>query len=120
VRVRVEVESPKLRFPQGAARDLEPLNPPGQLVTFPALTDASGTFPLKVRITSPDGGVLVGETELVVRSTAYNVVALALTLGAAGFLVFWSVGRLLRRRQSGGSAPRLPPESQTLEAMQNR
>lgn len=97
VRVRVHIQSAKLRFPAGASRLLDPLNPPGELVTFDALTDATGTFPLTVRVTSPDGRVLVDEDELVVRSTALNAVALALTLGAAGFLVFGTSRRLFRR-----------------------
>lgn len=89
VRIRIEISSPKLKFPHGSAKLLAPLNPPGETVTFTALTDATGTFPLKVRLTSPDGAVVVHEEELVVRSTAFNVLALVITVGAALFFVGW-------------------------------
>jgi len=39
------------------------------------------------------------EAELAVRSTALNLVALMLTVGAAGFLVLWSGRRLVARRR---------------------
>lgn len=103
LRVRIEVTSPKLRFPQGATRLIEPLDPPGETVAFPALAEATGTFPLTIRVWSADGRVLVSEEELLVRSTAANVVALVLTLGAAGFLLAWYGRRLL---PGGRSRPR--------------
>jgi hypothetical protein len=104
VRIRVDVTSPKLKFPDGSTRVLEPLNPPGRTVTFAALAEATGTFPLRVRLASTDGSVTVHEEEFVVRSTAFNVVALAITLGAAAFLVVWYGRRFVSARRAPRTA----------------
>ncbi len=105
LRVRIELTSAKLRFPEGASRVVDPLEPPGETVAFPALADATGTFPLTIRVWSADGRILVSEEELLVRSTAANVVALVLTLGAAGFLVAWYGRRLLPGRHDPSRSP---------------
>ena len=101
VRVRIEVSSPRLEFPQGATRVIDPLPPPGQTVTFPALASGSGTFPLTVRLTSLDGRVLVSTDQIVVRSLAVNASAVVLTVGGAVFLALWYGRRVFRRRREG-------------------
>jgi hypothetical protein len=95
VRVRVDVTSPKLEFPEGSSRVIDVLPPPGATITFPANAEATGTFPLRITLSSPDGAVVVSSEELLVRSTAANVLALALTGGALLFLLVWYGRRLL-------------------------
>ncbi|MGH2651430.1 MAG: hypothetical protein ACRDHK_09510, partial [Actinomycetota bacterium] len=73
---------------------------PTQSFTFPVRAQTTGRFPVAVVIESPDGTRLVAESQILVRSTAYNRAALALTIGAAVFLAFWWGRRFLRRRTS--------------------
>lgn len=98
VRVRIALDSAKLRFPGGASR-VATVEPPGEPVIFTALATSTGTFPVHIRITSPDGTVAFDEDEVTVRSTAANVPALALTAGGAAFLVIWSARHIRRRRR---------------------
>jgi hypothetical protein len=63
---------------------------------------STGRFPVRVLMMVSPGGRLIGEATLVVRSTAYNRIALLITIGAAlVLLLVWA-----RRFVPG----RLPPE----------
>lgn len=99
IRLRVTLASPKLRFPSGATRSVRRLDPPGETITFRALSESTGTFPLTVAVHSADGDLLLDRSELVVRSTAANVLALVLTLAGAVFLVV-SYGRRRVRKKA--------------------
>ena len=96
VRVRVTLGSTRLQFLGGASRDLV-LEPPGASISFPVRAQTTGRFPVAVQVRTPDGGGLVAESSIVVRSTAYNRVALAVTIGAALFLALWWGRRFLPR-----------------------
>lgn len=106
VSVRIELSSPKVRFPEGESATIEGLRPPGETVTFNAVTESSGTFPLTVTLTSPDTETTLAHREVIVRSTAVNTVALVLTSAAALFLIAWYGRRFLLRRRSGNPHPR--------------
>jgi hypothetical protein len=99
LRVRVSLLSPRLEFLEGASREIL-LERPTQSFTFPVRAQTTGRFPVVVVIESPDGTRLVAESQILVRSTAYNRAALGLTIGAAVFLAFWWGRRFLRRRTS--------------------
>lgn len=99
VRVRVRVASPRLGFPGGTTALLV-VSPQGDTTTFVAEAHTPGTFPLEVRVTSPDGDVSFGSGEVLVRSIAARTPALVLTAGAALFLVLWSARSLHRRRRA--------------------
>jgi hypothetical protein len=94
--------SSKLTFPDGA-ESVVTVDPPGDTTVFAALARSTGTFPVQVRVTSPDRDVVFHSGELTVRSTAANLPALVLTAGGAVFLVGWSA-RQLRRRRKGREA----------------
>jgi uncharacterized protein DUF6049 len=97
VDVVIRLDSDKLRFPDGNRIDVTRLRPPNQTFRVRAITQASGTFPLKVQVLTPSGR-LVSDSQLTIRSTAYNVVALSITGGAAVFLVgWWAIGAVRRR-----------------------
>jgi hypothetical protein len=97
VDVVIKLDSDKLRFPDGNRIDVTKLRPPNQTFRVRAITQASGTFPLKVQVLTPSGQ-LVSDSQLTIRSTAYNVVALSITGGAAAFLVgWWAIGAVRRR-----------------------
>lgn len=97
VQVVITLDSDKLDFPEGTEiRSL--LVPPAQTIRVPAVAEASGTFPVRVVVSTPNRSVELASTRLVVRSTAYNVVGVAITIGAGVFMLFGWVGGILRRR----------------------
>jgi Family of unknown function (DUF6049) len=98
VTVVLRLTSPKVDLP--AASDpfvLEPGRRTTQLLEVG--TRATGTFPIRVEVLTPDGHVRIAEGEVRLTSTAVNRVALALTGGAAGALLLW--WRFGRRRRNG-------------------
>jgi hypothetical protein len=102
VRVRISVSSPKLDFPTGASRTVV-VKPPGDTVQFLALARSTGTFPMRVELSSPDRRVRFGANHIDVRSTAANIPALALTGGGLLFLVIWYARRVVRHRRMGAT-----------------
>ncbi|HVE75865.1 MAG TPA: DUF6049 family protein, partial [Actinomycetota bacterium] len=96
VDVVVRLDSDKLSFPEGSEKKHR-LQPRQQTLEVPTVAKASGTFPVLVRIETPDG-TQIASSNLDVRSTAFNVVAVAITTGAAIFLVGWWMVGLARRR----------------------
>lgn len=88
LRVEVRLQSDKLLFPDGRRRMLT-LAPRSTTAAFTVEARTPGTFPLFVTLTSPDGQILVTESELTIRSTAASGVGPILTVGAAAFLLGW-------------------------------
>ena len=94
--VIVELSSSQLRFPNGSTREVT-LERAEQDVTFEVQPASAGQITVEVLVRAPSGRV-VGETRLLVRSTAYSRIALIITGAAAlGLVVLWA-RRLLRRR----------------------
>src|SRR5262249_46791456 len=65
------------------------------------LVDAAttGRFLARIRITTPRGQLIASST-VVIRSAAYDRVALVVTIGAGLFLALWWGRGVLRRRRS--------------------
>jgi hypothetical protein len=100
VSVRV-IADRRLEFPRGTSRDLTLPGGEVTLVRVPVQALATGRFPVKVQVlTAGRSPVVLAETEMIVRSTAYNRIALFLTIGAAVFLLAWWGRRFLPRRRS--------------------
>ena len=99
VDVLVELASPKLSFPQGSSR-LVTLAPKSTTVRFAVESRTSGTFPLQLRVRSPDGGLLIADTRFRVRSTVVSTVGLVLMGSAAVFLALWWAIHIRRDRRS--------------------
>lgn len=95
VRVRVLLRSPRLQFLDGDSREVL-LQRQVQQLAFPVRAQTTGRFPVTVLLQAPDGS-RIGESRLVVRSTAYNRAALFITGGAALFLALWWGRRFLPR-----------------------
>jgi hypothetical protein len=96
--VRVELASVRVDFLGTGSRSVR-ITEPNQVITFDAEVRAAGTSEVEVFVRSPDG-IELSRTVLVVRSTAINPIALAITIGAGLVLVaLWS-RRLFRRRQT--------------------
>jgi Family of unknown function (DUF6049) len=98
IAVVLRLTSPKVDLP-GASEPfvLEPGRRTTQLLQVG--TRATGTFPIRVDVLTPDGEVKIAGGDIRLTSTAFNRVALALTGGAAGLLLLW--WRFGRRRRNG-------------------
>ena len=93
VRVQVHFLSDKLdfvEFADGESTLLE-LEPGVTTIDFNVRAFTSGSFPLNVEMTTPDGAVELelDHRRITIRSTALSGVGAALTFGALGFLVVW-------------------------------
>ena len=91
----LSLRAPGLELIGGPTRDIT-LTRPIQTFVFPARAQRTGRFPAELRLATRDG-TPVGSTEIVVRSTAYNRIALVVTIGAALFLAVWWGRRFLSR-----------------------
>jgi hypothetical protein len=98
VEVELTLRSARLRFVGGPSRTVQ-LARPVQQFAFPVRAQTTGRFPVRVELATPDGEP-IGSSRIVVRSTAYNSVALLITAGAALFLAVWWGRRLLSRRRA--------------------
>ena len=103
-RVVVKVESDKLFFPRGNTEALD-LARRNTTERFPVELRTSGAFPLRIRLESPDGNLLIDETRMTVRSTAASRVSLGVSLGAALFLAIWWGRHALRGRRARRLVP---------------
>jgi hypothetical protein len=78
--------------------------PPGTTrLSVEAEAQTSGTFPMQVRVETDDG-YPVAIRSVQVRSTEFNIVALAITLGAVAFLILFYLAKALRRRRGPAEA----------------
>ncbi len=95
LKIIVKLQSVGLTFPEGDSQEVE-LTQPDQVLTFPVEVSSSGSITVQVLVQAPSGRV-VSQSTLVVRSTAYNRVALIVTLVAgAALILLWS-RRFFRR-----------------------
>lgn len=87
-KVIITLQAPdRLSFP---SRTIEATLSEGRtVVDIPVSTRATGDTPLRITVRTPDGNVVLSESQYTVRSTAVSGVGLVLTIGAAGFLALW-------------------------------
>lgn len=98
LRVRVRLDSDQLLFPDGAERLLT-LPPQNTTERFAVEARAPGSFPLSITVTSPNGELVLNDSELTVRSTVVSGVGATLTAGAGVFLLVWWGNNLRRSRR---------------------
>ncbi len=100
VKVRVHLDSAKLRFPNGADQYVT-LKPGSNTIRFNVEARASGTFPMTISVTSPNGSLAFGPPVLVtVRSAVFGGWAVGLTVAALVFLAGWWANHLRRTRKN--------------------
>ncbi len=113
VTVRVHLESSKMLFPKGADRQVT-LKPGSNTIRFDVEARASGTFPMTITVTSPDGQLKFGApVQVTVRSAVFGGWAVGVTVAALVFLAGWWANQFRRtrrnrraeRRQSQAPAP---------------
>lgn len=100
VRVRVTLQAgPGITFAGGGSRVVTVPASSNLPLAFSVNAQTTGRFPLAIRIETL-GGTRIAGSQMIVRSTAYNRVALVFTIGAALFLAIWWGRRFLPRRTS--------------------
>lgn len=88
LRVRVQLDSDQLEFPDGT--ELTQVLAPGTTrLEVPVRARTSGAFTLVVTVTSPDGTIVLDTSTFDVRSTAISGVGIVLSIGACLFLAVW-------------------------------
>ncbi len=97
LRVLVSLESSRLVEQPSTEVVLEP--GAERTLTFQVEVKTTGRFPVSVRVAAPAGRV-IEETEISVRSTGFNRIALLITIGAALALALVWARRFLPRRTS--------------------
>lgn len=106
VRVVVRLDGNGLAFPGGARREVE-LRPRSTTVRFAIEARTSGTYHLRLLVTSADGRLPIADTSFEVRSTFVSTVGIALAVGAVSFLALWwavDFRRGHRRRAAAAAA----------------
>lgn len=102
LRVRVRLVSDRrLEFVDGETETIL-LPPEDQILRFAVRARTTGLLPIKVQIQTLGGDPTpdtISEAQVLVRSTAYNRVALYVTIGAALFLLAWWGRRFLPRQR---------------------
>ena len=104
ITVVLTLDSDALDFPAGASRRLE-LTRENTTERFEVHARGSGSFPVRVQVHAPEGGLLVTESRFTVRSTAVSGVGILLSVGAALFLVVWWASHLRSRRAERRGEP---------------
>jgi hypothetical protein len=98
----------RLQFVDGTSHRIT-LPTSTRTLTFAVRAQTTGQIPFTIRVVTAGpsaAGDTIAEATMVIRSTAYNRVALVLTIGAALFLLLWWGRRFLpRRREPGAVGP---------------
>ena len=108
VRLRVELDSQRVAFPGGSTRRIEIEGRRGRslgTLTFRVEARGAGSFPIAVKLLTPDGQSVVGTGEIQVRSSAVSALTLMATGGGALFLVGAWARRAISRRTKPASNP---------------
>ncbi len=95
LKVIIRLASSRMTFPDGPTK-IVTIDRPNQVATFAIRTNAVGPSSVVLTMTAPNGHIL-GQQVLVVRSTAVNTIALAITLGAGVVLVLLWARRWFKR-----------------------
>lgn len=103
LRVRVKlIADLSVAFVTGNSRQVV-LPPSERTLTFAVRAKTTGRFPIRVQVRTPGPdrtAETIAQSEVVVRSTVYNRLALFLTIGAGLFLLVWWGRRFISRARS--------------------
>jgi hypothetical protein len=97
--VSIRLSSPKLEFPDGDTIDLE-LVEESTRIDIRVRSRATGAFPLRIDVRTPDGRQSLSMSRYTVRSTAVSGAGLVLSVGAGVFLIVWWARHWRRTRRS--------------------
>lgn len=106
--VVVHIDAPdRLRFPDGTDQAVH-LDATTTRFSVRVHSDSPGDTIVRMTVTSPDGELVVGTTELVVRSTAASGVGFVISFGSLAFLIVWWARDIIRTRRRR-RADHIPP-----------
>lgn len=100
VAVEVKLKSEKLDFPEGDTLVVQLAASSNTRIEVVVEARVSGSFPLDISVSSPDGEIPITSTRFTVRSTAISGLGLALSIGAGLFLAIWWVKHFRRVRRA--------------------
>ena len=95
------------------AAKITQIDPPNATVDFTVLARAAGSFPLDVRLETPDGTRLIGRGSVILRSSAVSAVALLVVAGSTVFLLLAWARRTRRRTQAAAGVSTAAPPADT-------
>jgi hypothetical protein len=98
IHLRATLSSDKLTFPNGTVFEFD-LPPKSSTQRVAVETRTSGTFPIRLEVTSTNGVLTISKRRLEVRSTFVSTVGVVLMASAVLFLAVWWGFDLRRRRQ---------------------
>jgi hypothetical protein len=99
VQVVIRLRSQRLEFPDGDTIE-QALDPGTTRIDIRVRSRATGAFPLRVDVRTPDGRESLSTSRYTVRSTAVSGVGLLLSVGAGVFLTVWWARHWRRTRRS--------------------
>jgi hypothetical protein len=109
--VTVQLVSPRLSFANGNSKSVG-LTSTDSTLSFGVTPNTTGRFPVQVLVRTPSGKVLNSST-LIVRSTAYNRIALVITVGALVVLLALWIRRAVGTRRAERKTAAATPEPET-------
>ncbi|MDY7100455.1 MAG: hypothetical protein S0880_04645 [Actinomycetota bacterium] len=103
-RVTLRLDATDITFPEGDRIDLT-LDEARQELEVPVRLERQGDLRLGMSVVSPDGQLLLAESELTVRSRQLSGVGIVLSIGAGLFLLLWWGRHLVAARRAASTAP---------------
>lgn len=101
VTVRLVLEGEKLEFPGHDDGFVDvTLTEETTRVALTVRTRASGDSPLDITVTAPDDRLVIGQTRITVRSTAFSGVGVILSVGSGVFLAVWWLRHAVATRRA--------------------
>lgn len=88
LKVVVEVNSSKLSFPKGYSFEAT-LNQENTTITVPVKARTSGSFPISVKVLTPEQNIEIAQQGVTIRSSAFSGVGIAISIASILFLAFW-------------------------------
>ena len=102
------LDSGKLTFPGGQTITTT-LSPGPNRINIPIEARASGDSPIRIQIFSPDRSVLLGTSEVLIRTFAFSGVGIVIGVAAIAVLLLWWL-RHLRSARDTVESPSTSPE----------
>jgi hypothetical protein len=112
--VTLQLDAADITFPEGDHIELT-LDATRQELEVPVRLERQGDLRLGLAVVSPDGQLLLAQSELTVRSRQLSGVGVVLSVGAGLFLLVWWGRHLLSSRRGGkrpaGEGVDAPPDA---------
>ena len=88
ITVMIKLKSDKLVFTESDSYKVA-LNSLNTTIRVPVKTRTSGSFPIEIKMSSVENGVVLASQRATIRSTSFSGVGLGIMVGSFIFLVIW-------------------------------